>query len=203
VRSKRYGQEKEPWKSATGVETNVEEEFLRNVLLGESILPHRVFKPVEGIVPVDGDGTVLNSQAAANRGFGGLHRWMNSAEAVWDQHKTSRETFSEQLNHHNKLAAQFPLARLRVVYAKAGTLPAACLVREPFVIDHMLYWAEVSSEEEGAYLAGIFNSETARARVEALQARGQFGARHFDKVIFTLPIARFDNVIFPRKNGQG
>jgi hypothetical protein len=36
------------------------------------------------------------------------------------------------------------------------------------------------------------NSESARARVESLQSRGQWGARDFDKVIFTLPIPRFD-----------
>jgi hypothetical protein len=32
-----------------------------------------------------------------------------------------------------------------------------------------------------------------RARVAALQSRGQWGARHFDKVVFTLPIPRFDS----------
>jgi hypothetical protein len=39
------------------------------------------------------------------------------------------------------------------------------------------------------------NSETARARVEQYQSRGQFGARDFDKVIFNLPIPRFDPAI--------
>ena len=29
--------------------------------------------------------------------------------------------------------------------------------------------------------------------VAAMQARGQWGARHFDKVMFTLPIPRFDS----------
>ncbi|MCL6641129.1 MAG: hypothetical protein K6T92_07120, partial [Candidatus Rokubacteria bacterium] len=38
----------------------------------------------------------------------------------------------------------------------------------------------------------ILNSETARTRVERLQARGQWGARHFDKLMFELPIPRFD-----------
>jgi hypothetical protein len=45
--------------------------------------------------------------------------------------------------------------------------------------------------EEGLYLAAILGSETARKKVEMLQARGQWGARHFDKVMFTLPISRF------------
>lgn len=38
----------------------------------------------------------------------------------------------------------------------------------------------------------MLNSETARARAEQYQARGQFGARHFDKVMFNLPIPLFD-----------
>jgi hypothetical protein len=60
------------------------------------------------------------------------------------------------------------------------------------VIDHMLYWASVTDRREGLYLASILGSETARKKIEALQARGQWGARHFDKVMFTLPIPRFD-----------
>jgi hypothetical protein len=80
VASRRTNQEKEPWKSLPGIENRVEAEFLRPVLLGESILPYRVFKPFEGVVPVTDKGEVLDSEAAANRGFDGLHGWMNMAE---------------------------------------------------------------------------------------------------------------------------
>ena len=93
------------------------------------------------------------------------------------------------------LGAQFPIPRLRIVYAKAGTLPAACLVRDRAIIDHMLYWASSHSEFEGYYLTAILNSETSRSRVAEMQARGQFGARHFDKVMFTMPIPRFDTAV--------
>jgi len=54
----------------------------------------------------------------------------------------------------------------------------------------------VSAEEEGRYLIAILNSENARKRVAALQARGQWGARHFDKALWwvrafdQLPIER-------------
>jgi hypothetical protein len=71
-------------------------------------------------------------------------------------------------------------------------LPAACLVREQAIIDHMLYWAAPRNESEGYFLTAILNSETSRARVADIQSRGQWGARHFDKVMFTLPIPRFD-----------
>jgi hypothetical protein len=101
-------------------------------------------------------------------------------------------TLIERWNFHNELGAQLPIPRLRVVYAKAGTLPAACLVRDEAIIDHMLYWAAPRNESEGYYLAAILNSETSRSRVATMQARGQWGARHFDKVMFNLSIPPFD-----------
>ena len=98
----------------------------------------------------------------------------------------------QRWNYHNELGAQFPIPALRVVYSKAGTQPAACLLRDRAgVVDHMLYWATPDSEDEGYFLTSILNSEEARSRVASLQSRGLFGARHFDKVMFTLPIPRF------------
>src|SRR5690606_25680675 len=80
-----------------------------------------------------------------------------------------------------------------VVYSKAGTLPAAAIVEDTrAAIDHKLYWTSVTTREEGLYLAAVLSSETARKKVETLQSRGQWGARDFDKVMFTLPIPRFD-----------
>jgi hypothetical protein len=118
---------------------------------------------------------------------------MRKAEAVWNDSKSSPLSWLGQLDYYGKLSAQFPIAALRVVYAKAGTLPAACVLRDQRgVIDHMLYWMAPASEAEAHYLTAILNSETARARVEQYQSRGQWGARHFDKVVFNLPIPRFD-----------
>jgi hypothetical protein len=118
---------------------------------------------------------------------------MGEAEAQWNEHGVSDMKLAERWNYHNELGAQFPIRPIRVVYAKAGTLPAAAIVEDGrAVIDHMLYWAAVADRREGLYLASILGSETARKKVEGLQARGQWGARHFDKVMFTLPIPRFD-----------
>jgi hypothetical protein len=194
VGSRRNNQEKKPWKFLPGVEHRVEAEFLHPVLLGESILPYRVWQPFEGVVPVTAQGAALDAEAAANRGYAGLHGWMSAAEAVWSANaESSSMTLIERWNYHNELGAQFPIPRLRVVYAASGTIPAACLLRgSAAVIEHAIYWAQVSGESEGQYLAALLNSETSRARVAAMQARGQWGARHFDKVMFNLPIPRFD-----------
>jgi hypothetical protein len=72
-------------------------------------------------------------------------------------------------------------------------LPCAALVRDTHaVVENSAYWSAVHDEEEGHYLVVILNSEAARLRVESQQAKGQWGARHFHKVMFNLPIPRFD-----------
>jgi hypothetical protein len=194
VVSRRSPQEKKPWKFLPAIEHRVEAEFLRTVLLGESILPYRIFKPFEGVVSAMPDGNVLDAQAAANRGYSGLHGYMSVAENVWNTNSESGAmTLVERWNYHNELGAQFPIAPFRVVYAASGTIPAACVLHNTSaIIEHGLYWSSASTMAECDYLVAIFNSETARARVAALQARGQWGARHFDKVVFTLPIPRFE-----------
>lgn len=193
VVSRRNSQEKAPWKTLPSIENKVEAEFLRPVLSGESILPYRLFQPFEAVVPVTDKGEVLDAEAAANRGFGGLHGWMAKAEKVWNARRPSDISLVQQFDYYGKLSAQFPLAPLRVVYAKAGKQPAACVLHDnTHVIDHKLYWAPMPSQLEAGYLTAILNSETARSRVESLQSKGQWGARDFDKVMFNLPIPRFE-----------
>jgi hypothetical protein len=153
VVSRRTSQEKAPWRQAESIENNVEAEFVRPALLGESIVPYRVLRVFEAVVSVSDKGSLLDSQAAANRGLGGLHGWLSKAERTFNQYTKSNRSLSEQLNYINQLSAQFPIAPLRVAYAKAGTLPAACLLRdERGVVDHKLYWMTPASEAEARYL---------------------------------------------------
>ncbi|MGH6936725.1 MAG: N-6 DNA methylase, partial [Methylocella sp.] len=183
-----------PWSNLSGIENKVEVEFLRPVLLGESILPYRLFRPFEAVVPVTDKGEVLDAEAAANRGFEGLHGWMKKAEKLWTSNaKSQSKTLIGRWNYHNELGAQFPLAPLRVVYAASGTNTAACIIRAgTYVIENGLYWVPVRGEQEAHFLIALFNSETTRSRIAARQSRGQWGARHFHKVMFNLPIPRFD-----------
>ncbi|HCK83458.1 MAG TPA: hypothetical protein DHW63_02745 [Hyphomonadaceae bacterium] len=193
VISRRGALDKKPWRDLPGIEHAVESPFLRPVLLGESILPFRVWRSFEGVVPVDASGTMIDSAAAARHGFSGLSAWMRNAETAWRQNQESDLSLVGRWNFHNELGAQFPIAPIRVVYAASGSHPAACVVRDgSSAVEHKLYWAPTETEEEAYYLAAILGSEAARARVEHLQSRGQFGARDFDKVMFTLPIPRFD-----------
>src|SRR5579863_4803117 len=119
---------------------------------------------------------------------------MGNVEAIWEANRRStRYKLTELFNYIGQLSSQFPIAPLRVIYAASGTLPAASVLQDPrAAVEHKLYWGAPSSLAEAHYLVAIFNSETARARAEAFQSRGQFGARDFDKVMFNLPIPRFD-----------
>jgi hypothetical protein len=197
VTSRRTSQEKAPWKETPNMTGAIESQFLQPTLMGESILPFRILRPLEGVIPVDKDGSILDAQGAAGRGYLGLHAWMRRAETLWAQNNDAdRMSLVERWNYHNELGAQFPISRLRVVYSKAGTVPAASIVQDiPAVIENSLYWLAPASETEAYYLVAILNSEAVRKRIESKQAKGQWGARHFDKVMFTLPIPLFDDKV--------
>jgi hypothetical protein len=183
----------QPWRSLPAIENRVEAEFLRPVLLGESILPYRLLRPFEAVIPMTDEGKILDAEAAANRGFDGLHGWMKKAERTWNANKRSDMKLVELFDYFAQLSSQFPLGPLRVVYAKSGTNPAACVLHGGLaVIENKLYWSAFHIEAETYYIAALLNSETARSRSEAFQSRGQWGARDFDKVMFNLPIPRFD-----------
>jgi hypothetical protein len=194
INSRRSSQEKAPWKNLPALEGNVEAEFLRPVLLGESILPYRVFAPLEAVIPVNERGKMLSAKGAADEGFDGLANWMRKAEAVWENNATESNALRlvERWNYHGGVTSQFPIMPLRFVYTKAGSQAAACLVEGPFAIDHKLYWIEIRDKPEGHYLAALMNSEKTRSLIEHLQSKGQWGARDFDKVMFNLPIPLFN-----------
>lgn len=196
VTSRRSSLEKRPWRDLPGIENQVEADFLRPVLLGESILPHRLVQSFEGVIPVAADGVVLSATAALGerREHEKLAGWMAKAEHIWTKLSVNAAMdLVDRWNFQRGLSNQFPIAPIRVVFAASGTHPAAMVLRDDrAIVEHKLYWAKPATEEEAYYLAAILNSETARARAERYQSRGQFGARDFDKVMFNLPIPLYD-----------
>ena len=195
VRGRTGNQDKAPWRDVAPPRGPVDREFLRPVLLGESIAPFRVLTPAQGVIPWDPEShRLLDARDAIGRGHLRLTKWLEQAEILWEENKPNSMNFRQQCDYYGKLSRQFPIAPLRVVYTKAGTNLAAALVRdETAVIDHTLYWAATESVGEARYLCGILNSEALRAGVARYQAQGQWGARHFDKYVFNLPIPRYDS----------
>lgn len=195
VVSRRSNLEKEPWASLPSLRHSVEREFIRPIAKGETILPWRPLSFFEGIIPVGTQGAILSAEHAFEKGHTGLSNWLQDAAASFSAHKSESTTssFLEQLNFFGKLTSQFPIAPMRLIYSKAGSQPAACLLRDAnCIVDTSLYWLPISDKKIGYFLGSIINSEVTRVRVEEFQARGQFGARHFDKAFFNLPIPLFN-----------
>ena len=194
VQGQTGNQDKAPWKDVAPPRGPVDTAFLRPVLLGKSIAPFRVLAPARAVIPWDpAKHRLLDAEQAIGQGHLRLTKWLEQAEALWENYKGSALSFLQQCDYYGKLSRQFPIARIRVVYTKAGTNLAAALVRDEMaVIDHKLYWAAAESVEEARYLCGVLNSETLRAGVARYQSQGQWGARDFDKYVFNLPIPRYD-----------
>ena len=194
VRGRAGRQDKEPWKALEPPRGPVDEEFLRPALLGESVAPFRLLEPPLAVIPWDSDWReLMDANKALDRGYRRLGLWLEKTEALWDEHKKSSLSLLDQYDYYGKLSSQFPVPRIRVVYTKAGTnLAAAEVWDRTTIIDHTLYSAEVGSRIEAAYLCGILNSTVLHSSTEQFQAQGQWGARHFDKYVFNLPIPVFD-----------
>ena len=195
VESRRSQLEKSPWKEVPSLRGNIERQFLRPLYLGESIAPFRVLSPILAVIPWDEQRNgLLDSADAQARGYAYLSSWLQQAEQLLSQHGSGKRGLLAQLDYYGQLSAQFPITPIRVVYSKAGTLPAAALILDDMgIIENKLYWLKVGDGSEAHYLLAVLNSETARRAGEHLQSRGQWGARDFDKVVLSLPFPRFDS----------
>lgn len=198
VRGRVGNLDKRPWTTVEPPEGPVERTFVRRIALGESIAPYRVLDVVTGVVPME-DGVILMSASADARGHRGLAAWLRDAEGKWNEHSNKRAdgaprvTLAQAVNHLQKLTAQITRPSIRVLYGKAGTRLSACwLEDEDVVVDTSAYWATVNSLEEAGYVCAVLNTEIVLNRVRELQPVGQRDPRHFDNLVWTLPIPEFD-----------
>ncbi|MFQ5785764.1 MAG: N-6 DNA methylase [Alphaproteobacteria bacterium] len=194
VRSLTSRQEKAPWKDLSLLEGSIETEFLRRLYLGASIAPYRLLEPVEAVIPWDTESnSLLTADQARARGHPGLSKWLTEAEGVWNTYRRSEAlSLLQRLDYHKELSTQLPTAPIRVLYTKSGTNPAACvLTDQEALVDHVLYWAPSGTIDEARYLTAFLNSEVLRQRIASRQSRGQWGARHIDKLLVRVPIPRF------------
>ncbi|MGH7985886.1 MAG: Eco57I restriction-modification methylase domain-containing protein [Candidatus Binataceae bacterium] len=185
VQSRRSNLEKAPWRDLEPLRGSVEKEFLKPLYLGESIAPFRLLKPAEAVIPWSAKSArLLDAASARNSGYSGLAEWLRQAETIWGQHRRRKISLTEQLDFYGKLSAQMPAPELRVIYSASGTNPAAAILKDSAaVIEHSLYWSGTERIEDASYLTAILNSEALRMKIASRQAKGQWGARHFDKLL--------------------
>jgi len=197
VRSARSANEKQPWKGLAPLEKVVEEQFVRPMHLGATIVAFRAREPELAIIPWV-DDQLLDGDAEDLDEYPGLASWWREAERVWNRNKSASTKLSlrDRIDFQRLMTKQFPVPPHRVVYTKSGQHLAACRVEDATaIIDHKLYWAPVDTIEEGRYLCAILNSQALTDAVAPLQARGQHNPRDFDMHVFALafPIYNPDN----------
>jgi hypothetical protein len=173
-------------------------QFLRPLLLGESVAPFRILDTSLALIPVE-DQVILEADTAASAGHRFLAAWLRYIEGKWAAHASRRAdgsprmTLTQQIDHMRKLSLQLAAPGPKVAYTKAGTRLSAAIVEDPSVIvDHMAYWSPIRSLDEARYLCVIINSDAALQRVIPMQARGWRDPRHFDNLVWQLPIPEFD-----------
>ncbi|MEU4573608.1 N-6 DNA methylase [Nonomuraea sp. NPDC023979] len=193
IRSRRTTQEKPPWSSVPDISANVESQFVHPVHLGETVAPFRALAPLRAVVPIRQNGLL---EAEEIEEYPGLAKWWNRASEIWDQNKrrSDNSTFLERIDFHRQLSSQVPASPHRVVYTKAGNNLAAARIKDVrAIIDQKLYWGAVSSVDEAHYLVTLLNSDAVHKIASAMQSRGLFGGRDFDKYVWYAPIPLFDS----------
>ena len=116
VRGRAGNQDKPPWKSVELPRGPVDKAFLRPVLLGESIGPFRILKPLQAVIPWDEETCqLMDAKKATKRGYSRLAQWLEQTEALWEAHKTGDSSFLDQCNYYGKLSCQFPIKQVRIV----------------------------------------------------------------------------------------
>jgi hypothetical protein len=71
-------------------------------------------------------------------------------------------------------------------------LSAAVVDDTHIVVEHGAYWAAARDINEARFLAAVLNSRILVPSVVSMQPRGAGGPRHFDKLVWELPIPEYD-----------
>lgn len=191
--SRRSTQDKEPWKFLDSLGATVAESYVFPLLLGETVLPYRMHKPLECVVPIR-DRQILSGPAI--KATPDLDSWWSLAEAGWvaNRSKTDKTPLHERIDYHGQLSAQLASeSPYRVCYTSSGSrLAAAITTDQRAIVEHKLYWAPARTMSEARYLEAILNSPVLLERVKPLQNLGLFGERDFDKYVFLVPFPAWD-----------
>ena len=190
VRSARSANEKAPWKSLAAQDGVVESEFVVSVMTGESVLQFRLMPAQTAVLPIGPKGIL---GAAAIEAYPGLADWWARARATWNANRSNdRLSLEERLDYHGELSAQLPITTERVVYNTSGMhLVAARLQDRRAIVDTKLYWAAVTSSDEGRFLCAILNATSTSERIRPLMSFSK-DERDIHKLPWSLPIPTFD-----------
>jgi len=89
VRGRAGALDKHPWITVEPPRGPVEAEFLRQVVLGETVAPFRLLDTVTAVIPLK-DAKVMDAAAANDAGHRHLAAWLRDAEAKWTEHSNKK-----------------------------------------------------------------------------------------------------------------
>ncbi|MFL5334910.1 MAG: hypothetical protein ACJ8H8_17385 [Geminicoccaceae bacterium] len=124
VRRREGPMDKPPWLRVAAPAGPVKTEFLRPLLLGESVAPFRTLGLPLAVVPVAGNAA-LDSGKAASLGHRHLAAWLADVEEKWAAHASKmadgslKMTLHQRTNHMRILSLQLSVTGPKVNYTKA------------------------------------------------------------------------------------
>lgn len=195
VQSARSSLEKKPWRDLPSLFGSVEEEFLRPMVTGRSLVAFRLRSMQIAVVPAVGN-ELLSADDDRFDEFPGLANWWRDAEAEWVKNRSkgsSKMSLLDRVDYQRTLRLQLDQVQHRVVYTRSGQYLAACRLEEPAaIVDTSLYWTSVATVDEARYLTGILNSGPVHEVFSGLQSRGEHNPRDIHLLPFHAPFRRFD-----------
>ncbi|MBI4300974.1 MAG: N-6 DNA methylase [Chloroflexi bacterium] len=192
----------------------VEAEFLYATLLSTDLVPfgYRRLRLVVLPITVDSGGKtrLIGRGEALRRGKDGLARWLGEVEQLWREKGRGTDRVAtpyDRLNYDSNLTRQRAQEGWKVLYPRAGTYLAACVVSlgkfedsslipikpKGFLSDTMTYDCAAKTPEEAHYICAILNAPMVDTSIKPFQTRGAFGERDIHRRPFeVLPIPIFD-----------
>jgi hypothetical protein len=175
-------------------------DLIFDVLTSNLLTPFDLAAPLRALLPIRKDSAnlwqPLDPVALASKGVAVQNVFKEICNALGT--RATLADLTSLINVRNKLAQQVitPRSYLVLTGAGGGRVCCAFAATDSFdlnrlVIDQTLYWAQVPSEEEAVYLAGLLNSEAISSVIKDFQPKGAFGERHVHKLPFGVT-PRFD-----------
>jgi methylase of polypeptide subunit release factors len=199
---------KKPWQNIH-LKGEVEAQYLYATMLGRQLLPFDYTDLSLVVLPMEDKPTglsMVNKEMALGKGHSGLHEWLNKVEALWigGRKERSPEDAYSRLDYQHLLTCQHPTGYHTVVYNRAGTNLASCVISPPlsktglpvqgFAADADTYYYQTKDDMEAHYLSAFLNAPYVDETIKPHQTRGQWGERDIHRRPFeVVPIPKFNH----------
>jgi hypothetical protein len=198
---------KKPWKNIH-LRGEVEAEYLYASILGRQLLPFGYTELSLVVLPIEnkpGKLRMVDKKMAKGKGHSGLHEWLNKVDELWSEGRKERspKDVYSRLDYHHLLTSQHPAGYYTVVYNRAGTNLASCVIPpilpetelpvRGFAADADTYYYQTKDDLEAQYLSSFLNAPCVDEKIKPHQTKGQWGERDIHRRPFeVVPVPKFD-----------